>query len=136
MKYITTLIAATNSHTSLLTPTATDAAATVTPKTSNLSLILSSHIKNRPTLQSSYSFVSTDVGPDATIAPLSSGPLLAGVLSVVGILCIAAMIIVIVLIVVIRGRRKTTRTLDNGRFVILLCACTTSCLKINLCGTL
>ena len=73
--------------------------------------------------------MSTDTGPDATTAPLSSGPLLAGVLSVVGILCIAAVIIVIVLIVVIRGRRKTTRTLDNGRFVILLYACTTSCLK-------
>ena len=59
------------------------------------------------------------MGPDATTAPLSSGPLLAGVLSVVGILCIAAVIIVVVLIVVIRGRRKATRTLDNGRSVIL-----------------
>ena len=115
MKYITTLIAATSSHTSLLTPTQS----TVTPKASDLSLVLSAHIKSSPTLQSSYNFVSTDVGPDATTAPLSSGPLLTGVLSVVGILCIAAMIIVVVLIVVIRGRRKTTRTLDNGRFVIL-----------------
>ena len=58
------------------------------------------------------------MGSDATIAPLSSGPLLTGVLSVVGF---AAVIIVVVLIVVIRGRRKATMTLKNGRFVILLC---------------
>ena len=76
-------------------------------------------------LQSSYSFLSTDLEPNATTAPLSSGPLLAGVLSVVGILCIAAVIMVVVLIVVIRRRKKATMTLKNERFV-MLCACTTS----------
>ena len=54
--------------------------------------------------------------PDVTTAPLSSGPLLAGVLSVVGILSIAPVITVVVLIVVIRGRKKGTLAVEirNG----------------------
>ena len=65
-----------------------------------------------PMLQSSYSFLSTDLEP----AP---GILLTGVLSVVGILSIAAVIMVVVLIVVIRRRKKGTIALKNGRFVLL-----------------
>ena len=62
-------------------------------------------------LQSSYSFLSTDLEP----AP---GILLTGVLSVVGILSIAAVITVVVLIVVIRRRKKAAMTVKNGRFVV------------------
>ena len=65
-----------------------------------------------PRLQSSYSFLITDLEP----AP---GILLTSVLGVVGVLCIAAVITVVVLIVVIRRRKKGTITLKNGRFVLL-----------------
>ena len=70
-----------------------------------------------PVPQSSYSFVST--GP-------TMGPLLAGVLSVVGILSIAAVITVVVLIVVIRGRKKAAITVKNERYATL-CSYTVSC---------
>ena len=76
-----------------------------------------------PRLQSSYSFLITDLEP----AP---GILLTSVLGVVGILSIAAVITVVVLIVVIRRRKKGTITLKNGRFV-LLCACTTRLLTMG-----
>ena len=69
-----------------------------------------------PVLQSSYSFVSTDPIPDPTTAP---SLLLTGILSVVGILCIAAVIMVVVLIVVIRGRKKAAMTVENGRYATL-----------------
>ena len=150
----TSLISSSSSHTPLLISTLPNA----TLKTSKPSSVLSSHIKSSPTLtsrstdskldvststvlasspplgvngdptlQSSYSFLSTDLEPDVITAP---GPLLAGVLSVVGILCIAAVITVVVLIVVIRRRKKATMTVKNERFV-MLCACTTSWLRMG-----
>ena len=50
--------------------------------------------------KSSSTYMSTDYQPDI------SGHLLAGVLSVVGILCIAAVAIVVVLLIIIRTMRK------------------------------
>ena len=71
--------------------------------------------------------MNTDLEPDTITAP---GILLTGVLGGVAILSIAAVITVVVLIVVIRRRKKATMTVKNERFV-MLCACTTSWLRMG-----
>ena len=118
---LTTTIASQPSpnNTSLTATTTLETPAFPSKPNAFTSTVLTSSLPPIP--QSSYSFVNTD--PIPTMAP---GPLLTGVLSVVGILSIAAVITVVVLIVVIRRRKKAAMTVKNERYATL-CSYTVSC---------
>lgn len=71
--------------------------------TAPTSTLLEFSVKNSSTMSTNYE-------PDVSV---SLDPLLAGILSVVGILCIAAVAIVVVLLIIIRTVRKKTVQIER-----------------------